>query len=356
MADKGRTQVRFPGLAAEAFVSETDQVALNNLQRVPLLPLVMRKFNEHAVDHVLYAFNSSESVRCSPRQFPTLYGFLREGCEILDLPEPELYVHYSPRYNAYTAGLQRTFVVLESSLVDAFTDDELRYVIGHELGHIKCSHVLYQMVGRMLLQLIELVGRSTMGLGQVASLALLSAFLEWMRQAEISCDRAGLLVCQNPQAAYSAIMKLGCGSTRFDGEMNVDAFLEQARNHSESTGADGMGRALLFLLYSWYLDHPQVVYRAKALDEWHRSGVYGRILRGDYLRRPDAGKWTRCPNCSQPVSAGVPYCAGCGTGPGGTRGTEEVCTQCGVPIPAGILFCMACGARARPSPDQEEPV
>jgi hypothetical protein len=40
----------------------------------------------------------------------------------------------------------------------------------------------------------------------------------------------------------------------------------------------------MFLLYTWQLDHPQVVFRAKYLDVWIRSGAYERILSGDYVR------------------------------------------------------------------------
>ena len=356
MFGSGKKRVRFPQMSADAFVSETDQVALMNLQRIPLLPLVMKKFHEHAVDHVLYAYNSSESVRCSPRQYPTLYRILREGCEILDLPEPELYVRYSPQYNAYTAGVQRTFIVLQSSLIDDFTDEELAFVVGHELGHIKCSHVLYQMVGRMLLKLLEVFGRSTLGLGPLAALPLVSAFYEWMRNAEISCDRAGLLVCQNPRAAFTATMKLGAGSTRLDAEMNVDHFLDQARAYSDATGPDALGKLLLFIMYSWYLDHPQVVYRAKALDEWIRGGAYEKILNGNYARRPASADDVRCPHCLRTVSPGVPFCAGCGTDLRESGAGGQPCARCGEEIPRGIRFCVTCGTPAGETGEAEEPV
>jgi Zn-dependent protease with chaperone function len=251
---------------------------------MPLLPMLLRKFNEVAVDRVFYVENSAGCVRCGPRQLPTLYRLMQEACAILDTPEPELYLQRHAEYNAYTAGVERPFIVLYSELVEGFTNDELLFLFGHELGHIKCGHVLYQMMGRTLIPLLEALGQATLGIGQLAGIGLVSAFAEWMRQAEYSCDRAGLLACQDTRTAFTAIMKLGGGGTRFDREMNVDSFLEQARQHAESARPEGIARALLFILYNWQLSHPQVVFRAKGLDEWVQSGAYERVLSGDFSR------------------------------------------------------------------------
>jgi len=304
----GRFRLR--EISADAFVSPRDQAALENLKRLPLLPVVVRRFNELAVERLLYVQSSAESVRCGPRQFPTLYWLLREACDILDVAEPELYIRQSPMLNGFTAGVTRTFVVLNSAVMNEMEDSELLFVLGHELGHIKCGHVLYGSLGRMLIPLLEVVGDATLGLGKLAGLGLLSAFYEWMRQAEFSCDRAGLLACQDPRGAFSATMKIGCGASRFSGEMDVDAFLEQARSHVESPTSDTLARALMFVLYNWSLDHPQVVFRARELDEWVRGGHYARILSGDYART--AGSAATCPACGAALAASgpCPFCAG----------------------------------------------
>lgn len=369
-AASGRT--RLPYLSADAFVSQTDRAALQNLQKVPLLPVIIRKFNEFAVDRVWYVLNSADSVRCGPKQFPTVYGLLQEACEILHVPEPELYIRYSPVTNAYTSGMGRTFMVLNSSLVDSFTDDELRFIIGHELGHIKCGHVLYLTIGFLLIELLRAVGEKTLGIGQMAGLGLLSAFYEWMRQAEVSCDRAGLLVCQDTRTAFTAIMKLGCGGTRHSGEMDVDAFLEQARSHSESAGLEGAAKVLTFLVYNWMRSHPQVVYRAKGLDEWVRSGAYEAILTGNYARdvygSTQMGAQVRCPGCKTTLSATTRFCPKCGenlkpaaSGNGGTTATPATCRACGDPLAPGVKFCANCGtpvaAPEIPIPfEEEEPI
>src|ERR1051325_10830080 len=103
-------RVRLPFISAEAFVSPTDKAALANLQKMPLLPLIVRKFNEFAIDRIFYVQNSAESVRCNEKQFPTVFRLMQEAREILDVPEPELYIHYDYRYNAHTAGVNRTFI------------------------------------------------------------------------------------------------------------------------------------------------------------------------------------------------------------------------------------------------------
>src|SRR5262249_5047353 len=155
----------------------------------------------------------------------------------------------------HTAGVSRPFIVLTSEIVEAFNNEELLFVIGHELGHIKCRHILYQMVGRMLLPLLEAAGSVTLGMGKLASVGLVSGFYEWLRQAEFSGDRAGLLVCQDARVACTAIMKVGGGRTRLDAEMSVDLFLEQARHHAEGAPAEGIAKTVLLFLYNWQLSH-----------------------------------------------------------------------------------------------------
>lgn len=342
--------VRFKHLSVDSFVSKTDELTLRNLQKIPMLPQLVRKFNELAIDRLMYAQNSAEAVRCGPNQFRTLHNLMREACAIMHVPEPELYMKYDHSYNAYTAGMDRTFIVLHSSLVEDFTDREILYILGHEVGHIKCGHVLYSMIGRMLIPLIEMLGHYTLGAGQLVSLPVVMAFYEWMRQAEFSCDRAGLLTCQEPSVAFSATMKLGCGHTRFNDEMNVEAFLEQARKHAENRPIEGAAKALLFLMYNWQLDHPQVVYRAKALDEWASNGAYNEILSGKYKMDVTGGnqlgRQVTCSNCRAVVSSTVTFCPKCGDDLSPRLGLPPVltsCGRCGLSFPIGTRFCPDCG-------------
>jgi Zn-dependent protease with chaperone function len=275
-------RVKLKKISPDAFIWPADKVALDNIQKLPVLPQLIHQFNKLAIDRISYVHNTASAIRCSPDQLPTLYKLLREACKVLDVSEPELYVRFDYRPNAFTAGVERTYVVLHSSLLDSLTDDELLYVIGHELGHVKCGHLLYRTIAIVLIHLFDAVGKATLGLSSLVTLGVVSVFYEWIRQAEFSCDRAGLLACQDPKVALSATMKMGAGSSRFNSELDMDAFMQQAREHSERTGPEGVAKALLFLLYKWQLSHPEFVYRAKAVDDWVKSGDYEKILSGEY--------------------------------------------------------------------------
>lgn len=278
---------RLTGIGARSFVADADRLALEALKKVPLLPQVIQKFYDVGIDRWLYVYNMSMSVRCGPTQYKTLYNILRESCEVLDMPEPELYVTSNPFPNAYTGGVERPYITLRSSMIDALTDEQLYHLMGHELGHIKAGHVLYRSVATVLLPLLELVGRRTFGLGDVASMGLILAMAEWSRQAEITADRAGLLVAQDLNLSLDANLALTAGPNRLSHEMNRDAFMDQARAYQDAGPLETLGKVLIFVLMSSTYSHPMPVHRTQQLERWVLSGAYDQIMSGDYQREKE---------------------------------------------------------------------
>jgi Zn-dependent protease with chaperone function len=272
----------FPGLSPAAFVADTDRIALEALKKVPLLPLVIQKFYEVGIDRWLYCYNMSMAVRCGPNQYKTLYNILRESCDILDVPEPELYISSNPFPNAFAGGVERPYITLRSSIVETLTDEELFHLIGHELGHIKANHVLYMSVAQVLAPLLEMIGRRTLGLGDVASIGLVLAMYEWYRQAEITADRAGLLVAQKLDISIDANVALTAGPNRLRHEMSREAFMDQARAYQDAGTLESIGKVLIFLLMSSTYTHPMPVHRTQELERWVLSGAFDRIMNGDY--------------------------------------------------------------------------
>lgn len=277
-------RIKFEGISADAFVADTDKWALDKLQRIPLLPKVISKFYELGLDRWFYCYNMSMSVRCGPTQYKTLYEILRESAAILDMPEPELYLTSNPFPNAWTSGVERPYITLRSSIVDTLTDEELFHLMGHELGHIKAKHVLYRSVGAVLFPLIELVGRRTFGLGDVAAMGLLLAYEEWYRQSEITADRAGLLVAQSLDLSVDANIALTAGPNRLRHEQDRSAFMDQARAYQDTTMLDELGKIMIFLTRTGTYTHPMPVHRTQQLERWVQSGAFDRILSGDYAK------------------------------------------------------------------------
>lgn len=284
MADRKR----FPGISAEAFVSDNDRRALAALKRVPLLPKIVQKFYEVGLDRWFYCYNMSMSVRCGPKQFRTLHEIMRESCAVLDMPEPELYVSSNPFPNAYTSGVERPYVTLRSSIIDTLSDEQLFHLMGHELGHIKAGHTLYKSVAAVIAPLLELIGRRTFGLGDAASIALVMAISEWYRQAELSADRAALLVSQSLDLSIDANLALCAGPNRLAHEMSREAFMDQARAYQDMSALDSIGKVVIFLLMGATYTHPMPVHRTQELERWVLSGAFDRIMSGDYPRTKEA--------------------------------------------------------------------
>jgi Zn-dependent protease with chaperone function len=276
-----RVRKTFPGISSRAYEHPADRAALTALRKLAGFDALLKMLNGLIGERRVRLLLLGNAVQVSPQQFPRLDGLLADACRILDQERsPELFVQQTPIANAMTIGMDRPVIVLTTGLVELLDEEELRFVIGHELGHAFSGHAVYRT---MLLWLLNLTGAASALPGGVLGLqALITALLEWFRKAEISCDRAGLLVSQDVEAAVRTHMKLAGGAHLH--EMNPMSFIEQGREY-ESTG--DVRDSLLRFSITREMTHPFPAVRALDLTRWIDSGAYARIMTGEYPRRSD---------------------------------------------------------------------
>ena len=272
-------RIRFPGLSPRAYEHPADRAALVALRKVPGFDFVVRKLFGFIGDRSLRLAFLATSVRVNERQFPKIHKSYLEACEILDVsPPPPLFISQTPIVNAGAIGIDEPFIVINSGTVNLMNEEELQFILAHELGHVLSEHVLYKTMIRLLMRL-SIVALSV-PLGGAALFAVLAALLEWDRKSELSADRAGLLVSQDPDIAFRTHMKLaGGGNTD---QMSVDEFLAQAREYEAGGNVvDGVVKLLNLIGRT----HPFPVLRMAELKEWTESEEYMAILRGEYAKR-----------------------------------------------------------------------
>src|SRR5882757_5990866 len=277
-----RRRVVLTGISSRAWEHPADRGALTALRELrgfdDLLKLMSGLWNERSY-RLEYL---GGAIRVDHRQYSRVHRLFAESAATLDLRElPELYVQYDRTLNAMCLGMAKPFIVVNSGALELLDDEELRHLLGHEVGHLMSGHAVYRSMLSMLTNWA--VSLAWLPLGSIAIRMIIAALREWWRKAELSGDRAGLLAGQDPAAALRLAMKLAGGGDL--SEIDTAAFLEQASEY-ESTG--DLRDSLLKLQMLLGLTHPLPVARAAALREWLDSGAYARILSGDYPRRESA--------------------------------------------------------------------
>ncbi|KFG75551.1 peptidase M48 [Streptomyces mutabilis] len=276
-----RQRRRFPGVSSRAYEHPADRSALVALRRLSGFDTVFKALSGLLPERSLRLLFLSDSVRVSDRQFAHLNVMLRDACYILDLEKvPAMYVNQDPKPNAMCIGLDEPIIVVTTGLVELLDEEEMRAVVGHEVGHALSGHSVYRTI---LLFLTSLAVRvAWIPLGNVAITAIVTALREWFRKSELSADRAGLLVGQDLQASMRGLMKIAGGNHLH--EMNVDAFLEQAEEYE--AGGD-LRDSVLKILNVLPRSHPFTTVRAAELKKWAASRDYQRIMDGHYPRREE---------------------------------------------------------------------
>ncbi|MES2947367.1 MAG: M48 family metallopeptidase [Pseudomonadota bacterium] len=273
--------VLLPEISYRTFTYPGDEEALAALKSVPGAGTLLAWLDENFTEQITHLNNNEQMIRVTANNYRSLHALVARCCEILSCPMPDIYLTTNPVMNAYTAGQRRVCIVLHSQLVETLTPDELCFVIGHEIGHIKAAHGLYRQLGDILIKYWDLFTTIVPipGLG-LLRIPLLMAYWEWYRRAEFTCDRAGLLCVQNVNPCLTALTKLAGKADGYDDEVNVDEAIVQTEAHKD------VNKLVLLVSIMEHASntHPFVPVRLKALKEFAAGEQYTQILAGNYLR------------------------------------------------------------------------
>jgi uncharacterized RDD family membrane protein YckC len=190
-------------------------------------------------------------LRVHAGQFGHVYAVVDECARRMRMPTPHVFVRDDPFVPVVAIGIGEPYaIVLSAQYVEHFGEDELRFLIGRELGHIAAGHTRFT-------SLLSANGRET---GVIAL-----AFGAWLRRIDYTADRVGLLCCGSLDAAIRAIAVSTFGS--IGRKVDLGAFAEQLRELNEEPS---------LRIAEWTASTPYSTNRIAALHRFARDPLYAR--------------------------------------------------------------------------------
>jgi hypothetical protein len=195
----------------------------------------------------------SQAVRVNVRLMPNVAASFAHLSQHLNSNKPlEAYVFGEPTINAFVAeGVNHILVGVSSGAVSNLSSEELKFVIGHELGHAANGHL--EVAAEMLLEVANLDAKRC------------QMVRAWQRAAEVSADRAGLVCCGSLEVAATALFKTVSGLNLPGLQVEPAEFAQQWEHLVNEVLDDGRRD-------QWQLSHPFPPLRMKALMAFAQLG------------------------------------------------------------------------------------
>ena len=213
----------------------------------------------------------SSALRLTRSMSPEIADTLNQCKEVIGYNSPvELYVTNEPVFNAtcYREQGGPTVLTIASRLLEAFTPAELRFVIGHELGHAALDHYALPMPITATLE--------EMGIPFVPRATALKLYA-WCRSAELSADRIGLICAQDAEAAASGFFKLASGMSSARVKPDLATFAKQVESLATAPEAREKIRDDDVYL-DCFTTHPYSPVRVRACWAFSRTSEYLKSL------------------------------------------------------------------------------
>ncbi|MGH1471219.1 MAG: M48 family metalloprotease [Cellvibrionaceae bacterium] len=250
-------------LDLESTVYDGDRDGFLELEADPDIQKAQQAMEEHYGQYNSRKQLLKSSLKMTKAMAPHIYDIGERCKEVLGVNNVnlEFYVYQEDKFNAsiYPPSDDKIFIILSSGLLERFSDNEICFVVGHELGHMLFNHHKYP-------------ANSIMDFGRdyLSPMHAIRLF-SWGRAAELSADRIGLICCQDFTSAAQAFFKLSSGVTSSSLSFHLDEYIKQFSELSAEMIGEQVDPQ------DWYSTHPFSPLRIKALDIFNRSHTYAEL-------------------------------------------------------------------------------
>ncbi|MFL0177757.1 M48 family metalloprotease [Mycobacterium sp. SMC-13] len=279
------------GLDARHFAHPLDVSARRRIDRVIAgRPRIQRFFEaaERSTEQKQYTMHLADNTRLSRRQAGSIYRIVEQVATDAGMPCPRVFLDTKPDLNASALGQHQPIIVIHSALVDQCSEVQIRAVIAHELGHIRCKHTFYRTVANGFAPVAALA--SSLPGGALIALMLQWHLFDWVRKSELSADRFALLVTGDLDAVQQVLVHLAGGASSVRDELSTAEFRAQAKEYRDATAMRQRNQTMTDKIEYYVTElmlnpdvskHPLPAVRFVELEDWARSRQYELLCQGN---------------------------------------------------------------------------
>lgn len=202
------------------------------------------------------------SFKISAQLTPQLFNLFMDVKSRLQFDkEIDFYITNAPEMNAYAIASieqdQAHIININSAVIDSMDEEELRFIIGHEIGHLISNNARISKIIRFVFpeySKMPLILKHKVGL--------------WEKLSELTADRYGFIACPDFEKCISAFFKLSSGLDIEKIHLDIKKYIEV----NERIIEDFKHNKLINIT-----THPINPIRIKAIELFSKSSLYKGI-------------------------------------------------------------------------------
>lgn len=261
------------GLKADSYISPEDKAGLDKLNAIPGVKKFLIDTVSMFREKVFSIEMHGDGLNITSDSYPELYNILHTAAKTLNIEKiPDFSLRWSYEISIGSEGAANPRITALNGAIDLLEDEELLFLLGHELGHLAAGHKPFQnLLITLYTPLVNQVPHANIALALLRPL-----MLQWYRVSDYTADRAGLLACQNIDVALRTMIKMSGLPKKYFKNIKPETILSQAIEFERKN--QDLASGIIQNLTINTACAPWLVVRAAKLYSWYKSGDYLEII------------------------------------------------------------------------------